>query len=111
MESNSAPVSKPKAAGLKTWRLPNLRKFFENIAKAAIKIGIYQSLSGDVKSPIMLPLTRAALGKNGLSLLNFRNKRSKSNAEPIDNIKTRIAFNDVLLKNAVIKIRVRRNPT
>ena len=105
-----AAKKRPKAAGLKTWRFPNLIKFFENIAKAAIATGIYQLAKGDVKSPIILPLTSPALGKNGLIPLIFRNKRSKISADPIDNIKTSTAFNDGLLKKAVIKIRVRRNP-
>jgi len=85
-------------------------KFFENTAKAAIVTGIYQIARGDVRSPIMLPVTSEALGKNGLIPLAFRNKRSKSSVEPTDNTKTRATFNDGLLKNAVIKIRVRRNP-
>lgn len=72
--------------------------------------GTYQARLGAVKSPIMLPVTKEALGKNGLILRSFTNKRSKNNVDPTDNVKTRITFNDGLLKNAVIKIKARRNP-
>lgn len=85
-------------------------KFFENIAISPTTTGIYQSRRGEVKRPIMHPVTRLALGKNGLILRSSTNKRSNSSVDPTDNVKTRITFNDGLLKNAVIKIRVRRNP-
>ena len=85
--------------------------FFENIAVIPTIIGIYQGRLGDVKSPIMLPVTSAALGKNCLTFRILTNKRSKTTVDIKDSRKTRRAFCEGLFRNAVIKINVRKIPS
>ena len=75
-----------------------------------ITIGTYHKRSGDVKSPIILPVTSEPLGKNGLTPRSLTNKRSALTADIRDRRKTRRAFCEGLFRNAVIKISVRKNP-
>ena len=106
-----APTINPNPAGLKIWRLENLMKFFENIAIMPTTTGTYQERFGDIKSPIILPVTSAALGKNNLTFRSLTNKRSEKTADKRDKRYTRRTFCEGLLINAVIKIRVRKNPS
>ena len=76
-----------------------------------IATGTYQERLGDVRSPIMLPVASAALGKNCLTLRSLTNKRSKTTVDIKDSRKTRRAFCEGLLRNAVIKINVRKIPS
>ena len=85
-------------------------KFFENIAIMPTTTGTYQERFGDIKSPIILPVTSDALGKNNLIFRSFTNKRSEETADKIDKRYTRRTFCDGLLINAVTKISVRRIP-
>lgn len=80
------------------------------MAITPITIGAYQARLGAVKSPTILPVTSAALGKKGLIFLSFKNKRSELATDKIDITKTRITFNDGLFKNAVIKMSARKIP-
>jgi len=104
------PTSSPKPAGLKIWRFESLIKFFENIAIMLITIGTYQERSGDVKSPMMLPVTSEPLGKNGLTPRSLTNKRSEIAVDIRDSRKTRRIFCEGLFRNAVIKMSVRKTP-
>lgn len=72
--------------------------------------GTYQERVGFVKSPIMLPVTSAALGKYGLVPRSLTNKRSALSVDIRDNRKTRRAFCEGLFMNAVIKMSVRKIP-
>ena len=75
-----------------------------------ITTGTYQERLGDVKSPMMLPVTSEPLGKNGLTPRSLTNKRSVLAVDIRDSMKTRRAFCEGLFRNAVIKMSVRKNP-
>jgi hypothetical protein len=75
-----------------------------------ITTGTYQERLGDVKSPIILPVTSVALGKDNLIFRSLTNKRSEIAVDIKDSKKTRRAFCKGLFRNAVIKMSVRKNP-